>query len=87
VSKRVCNNNVSEYRYEYHSMPNQRKRIRKATLNTKEESKIIYNITFNGSAFVGMGAVIYCEALSSTMKILLCALFFLAGLSITQEEE
>ena len=87
MSKRICNNNVSDFRYEHHSMPNQRKRIRKATLNTKEESKIIYNINFNDTAFIGIGAVIYNEALTSTMKVILCILFFLTGLSITQEEE
>lgn len=87
MSKRICNNNVSEYRYEHHSMPNQRKRIKKAILNTKEENKIVYNINFNGTAFMGMGAVICCEALTSTMKVLLCTLFFLTGLSITEEEK
>lgn len=86
MSKRVCNNNVSDYRYEHHSMPHQRKRIKSATLNSKEEKKIIYNVNFNGIAFMGMGAVICCEALTVYMKILLCILFFLTGLSITEEE-
>ena len=87
MSKRVCNNNISEYRYEHHSMPNQKKRIKKAVLNIEEEKTITYNINFNMIAFMGMGAVIYYEALTPTMKVLLCALFFLTGLSITQEEE
>lgn len=86
MSKRICNNNVSEYRYEHHSTPNQKKRIKNAVLKPKEEKKITYNVIFNGNAFIGIGAIVFYETLTTSMKVLLCILFLLTGLSIIEEE-
>lgn len=85
MSKRICNNNISEYRYEHYSTPNQKeKRIKKIKSQEIKNDTIVYDINFNGIGIIGIGFVLAYESLPPLIKILLSFLFICSSLSVKE---